>query len=65
MIFARLFSKLKLRAEDAEVIFDRDEPVGRPTDLVLPRRRWFGRNKQRPDRSHGATSGAGTLKHVS
>ena len=23
------------------MIFDAEEPIGTPTDLVLPRRRWF------------------------
>lgn len=45
MSFADLISKLKLAPRDAEAIFDRDEPVGRPTDLVMPRRRWFGRGE--------------------
>jgi hypothetical protein len=47
----RFFQRLKLAPRDAEVIFDRHEPVGRPTDLVLPRRRWFGRNKAKGDGS--------------
>ena len=45
MMFADLFAKMKLSQKDAEVIFDRDEPVGSPTDLVMPRRRWFRRKK--------------------
>ena len=49
MSVADLLAKLKLSSNDAEVIFDRDEPVGRPTDLVMPRRRWFRRNKQNDD----------------
>lgn len=43
MNFARLFAKMKLSEKDAEVIFDRDEPIGAATDLVMPRRRWFGK----------------------
>jgi hypothetical protein len=64
MILAQLFSKLKLAPQDAEVIFDRDEPVGRPTDLVMPRRRWFGRNKAHRDRSGVASSSAGAVRQV-
>ena len=43
MMLAQFFSKMMLSPKDAEVIFDRDEPVGRPTDLVMPRPRWFRR----------------------
>jgi hypothetical protein len=43
--FADLYRRVQLSSLDAEVIFDRDEPVGRPTDLVMPRRRWFRRQK--------------------
>jgi hypothetical protein len=43
MIFTDLLARLKLEPRDAEVIFDRDEPIGRPTDLVMPARRWFRR----------------------
>ncbi len=46
MIFANFLARLKLSAGDAEVIFDRDEPIGQPTDLVMPARRWFRRGKQ-------------------
>lgn len=46
MSVTAFLSKLKFSAADAEVIFDRDEPVGQPTDLVMPYRRWFGRGKQ-------------------
>jgi hypothetical protein len=49
MSFADLFARMKLSQTDAEVIFDRDEPVGAPTDLVMPRRRWFRRKNQEPD----------------
>ncbi|MDQ6626036.1 MAG: hypothetical protein M3Y69_07850 [Verrucomicrobiota bacterium] len=40
--------KLKRFDKNADVIFDREEPVGQPTDLVLPDRRWFGRRKATP-----------------
>ncbi len=33
--------------KNAEVIFDAEEPVGKPTDLVMPDRRWFGRRPAR------------------
>ena len=55
-VFADLFTRLRLAPTDAEVIFDRDEPVGQPTDLVMPRRRWFRRSKETNDRRHDATS---------
>ena len=45
MTLSEFFSKMKLNPRDAEVIFDRDEPVGRPTDVVMPRRYWFKRNR--------------------
>ncbi len=45
MSFANLAARLRLSPRDAEVIFDRDEPVGQPTDLVMPARRWFGRGQ--------------------
>ena len=41
MSIADFFSRLILSQKDAEVIFDRDEPVGTPTDMVMPRRYWF------------------------
>ena len=41
MTLTDFFSKMTLSRKDAEVIFDRDEPVGQPTDLVMPRRRWL------------------------
>ena len=43
MMLGQLFSKMMLSPKEAEMIFDRDEPVGSPTDLVMPRRRWFRR----------------------
>ena len=45
MTLAQFFSKMKLNQRDAEVIFDRDEPVGRPTDVVMTRRQWFKRKR--------------------
>jgi hypothetical protein len=46
MTFADLIATMKRADKNAEVIFDRDEPIGTPTDLVMPRRRWFGRKAQ-------------------
>lgn len=43
MTFATFSSLFRLPEKDAEMIFDRDEPIGAPTDLVLPRKRWFRR----------------------
>lgn len=43
MILKKLIAQMKFSPRDAEVIFDRAEPVGAPTDLVMPARRWFGR----------------------
>jgi hypothetical protein len=31
-----------------ETIFDAEEPIGKPTDLVMPRRRWFRRRPPAP-----------------
>lgn len=39
--------KMKRFNKNAEVIFDREEPVGKPTDMVLPDRRWFRRHKEK------------------
>lgn len=59
MTLAAMIAKLKLPAGDAASIFDRDEPVGTPTDLVLPRRRWFRRRiageSERDAMSEGCT----------
>ena len=49
MSVARLFASMKLSQRDAEVIFDRDEPVGHATDIVLPRRRWFRKRGAQKD----------------
>ena len=49
MSLARLFNKMQLSQADAEVIFDRDEPVGQATDVVMPRRRWFRRSLAQND----------------
>jgi len=47
MSFSELLAWIKRQDENAAVIFDRAEPVGQPTDLVMPRRRWFGRNRSK------------------
>ena len=36
-----LFTRMKCYNRKAEIIFDEEEPIGMPTDLVMPRRRWF------------------------
>ncbi|HSU86962.1 MAG TPA: hypothetical protein VLI42_09545 [Chthoniobacterales bacterium] len=38
---------MKRYDQNASVIFDRDEPIGRATDLILPDRRWFNRRARR------------------
>jgi hypothetical protein len=45
MSLAGLREKMKRSKQNAEVIFDREEPVGKPTDLVMPRKRWFRKAK--------------------
>ncbi len=47
MSFSDFFAKLKSYDENAAVIFDRAEPIGQATDLVLPDRRWFNRRARR------------------
>ncbi len=49
MSFADLFARMKLSEKDAEIIFDRHEPIGEPTDLVMPRRSWFRKKAQQPN----------------
>jgi hypothetical protein len=44
-----LLARIKRYQKNAEIIFDADEPIGAPTDLVMPRRRWFGRTKISPN----------------
>jgi hypothetical protein len=51
MTRASLFSLFKTSQKDAETIFDADEPVGRPTDMVMPRKRWFGWLRKKQHRS--------------
>jgi hypothetical protein len=42
MSYASWREKMK---KNAEVIFDREEPVGQTTDMVLPDRRWLRKRK--------------------
>lgn len=44
MNLSEFFAKLKRYDENARVIFDDEEPIGRATDLVMPRKRWFRRS---------------------
>ena len=39
---------MKRYEKNAAVIFDAEEPIGTPTDLVMPRRRWFRKANRRP-----------------
>ena len=48
MSLATLREKMKRLDKNAEVIFDHEEPVGKPTDLVMPRKRWFKRREKSP-----------------
>jgi hypothetical protein len=47
MSLSELFANLKRYDRHAAIIFDEEEPIGRATDLVLPRRRWFRRREPR------------------
>jgi hypothetical protein len=47
MNFSKFFANVKRYNENATVIFDHAEPVGQPTDLVMPRRRWFRRAQRK------------------
>jgi hypothetical protein len=47
MSFFDLFAKVRRYNDNATVIFDHAEPIGRATDLVLPGRRWFGRRDRK------------------
>ena len=43
MSLTDFFAKLKRYDENANIIFDDDEPIGHATDLVMPRKHWFRR----------------------
>jgi hypothetical protein len=47
MSFSHFFARMRRYNENAAVIFDQAEPIGQPTDLVMPRRRWFRRNRRK------------------
>jgi hypothetical protein len=59
MSFPDLLAWIKRQDENATIIFDRAEPIGQPTDLVMPYRRWFGRKRGKisspPHRPAGAS----------
>ena len=65
MTLSKLFANMQLSQADAEVIFDRDEPVGEPTDLVMPRRRWFRKSGTRSDAAETQNSVASPAHHRS
>lgn len=44
-----LLARIRRYQRNAEIIFDAEEPIGAPTDLVMPYRRWFFRNKTSPN----------------
>lgn len=46
MTWNQFLTKMRRYEDNAMVIFDDEEPVGRPTDLVMPYKRWFGRTKK-------------------
>jgi hypothetical protein len=41
MSLTEFLAKLRRYDQNANIIFDDEEPIGRATDLVMPRRRWF------------------------
>jgi hypothetical protein len=43
MSLSEFFAKLKRYDQNANVIFDDEEPIGRATDLVMPHKRWLKR----------------------
>ncbi len=49
MSISDLINRMKRYEKNAEMIFDAEEPIGMPTDLVMPRRRWFRKGKPAPD----------------
>jgi hypothetical protein len=49
MKIAALIERMKNFEKKSAMIFDDEEPIGRPTDLVMPRRRWFRREKSDAD----------------
>jgi hypothetical protein len=60
MNFSDLRAIVRRYDQHATIIFDREEPIGSATDLVMPGRRWFGhRNPSR--RQPQPTSQAATV----
>ena len=46
MSWTDFLARIKQYERNAAVIFDEEEPIGQPTDLVLPNKRWFRRAKK-------------------
>ena len=47
MSWSDFLDKVRRYEQNAAVIFDEEEPIGRPTDVVMPRRRWFKRRERK------------------
>lgn len=47
MSSSNVFQTLQRAEKNAAVIFDEGEPVGQPTDMVLPYRSFFARFRRR------------------
>jgi len=43
MSLTEFVAKLRRYDQNAKVIFDEEEPIGQPTDLVMPHKPWFKR----------------------
>ncbi len=48
MSLRKFLTNMKRSDKRMEIIFDAEEPIGQPTDLVMPRRRWFRRRPPPP-----------------
>ncbi len=57
MNLAELLIRMRRYDRNAEVIFDAQEPVGRATDLVMPRRGWWRRGKYLSAKAAGVPRG--------
>jgi hypothetical protein len=62
MSFTDFFAGLRRQDKNAAVIFDRSEPIGQPTDLVMPRRRFLDRVRRKKD---SAAVAAGSARNES
>ena len=62
MTITGLIARMKRYEKNAEMIFDAEEPIGRPTDLVMPRRRWFRKKKPEPGSLEAKVSEASKWK---